>query len=67
VLVERPDRLHLGRRDVQGLAGEHREHLVGLAPVSGGDKYPILPFTGEISYPCFTGSQKYFRGPVKSP
>jgi hypothetical protein len=27
---------------------------------SGGEKYPILPFTGEISYLCFTGSQKYF-------
>jgi hypothetical protein len=26
-----------------------------------------LFFTGEISYLCFTGSQKYFRGPVKSP
>ena len=26
----------------------------------GGDKLAILPFTGEISYLCFTGSQKYF-------
>ena len=42
------------RRPVQEVAG------------SGGDKYPlqekypILPFTGEISYLCFSGSQKYF-------
>ena len=27
---------------------------------SGGHKCPILPLTGEISYLCFTGSQKYF-------
>ena len=27
---------------------------------SGGDKYPILFFTVEISYLCFTGSQQYF-------
>ena len=27
---------------------------------SGGDKYPMLPFPGEISYRCFTGHQKYF-------
>ena len=27
---------------------------------SGGDKYPILPFTGEILYRCFTGRQKRF-------
>ena len=26
----------------------------------GGDEYPILPFTGEISYLCLPGSQKYF-------
>ena len=25
---------------------------------SGGRKYPILPFTGEISYRCFKGFQK---------
>jgi hypothetical protein len=33
----------------------------------GGGKYPILPFTGEISYSCFTGCQKYFGGPLKPP
>jgi hypothetical protein len=27
---------------------------------SGGDKYPILPFPGEMSCLCFTGCQKYF-------
>jgi catalase (peroxidase I) len=28
-------------------------------PASGGHKYPIFLFTGEISYLCFTGCQKY--------
>ena len=27
---------------------------------SGEDQYAIWPFPGEISYSCFTGSQKYF-------
>ena len=27
---------------------------------SGGEKYGILPFTGEISYRSFTGFEKYF-------
>ena len=26
-----------------------------LKQASGGDKYPILPCPGEISYRCFTG------------
>jgi hypothetical protein len=26
----------------------------------GGEKCPILPVTGEISYRCFSGCQKYF-------
>jgi hypothetical protein len=34
---------------------------------SGGDKYPILPFPVEISYRCFTGCQKNFGDPAKSP
>ena len=28
--------------------------------VSGGDKFPSLPLTGEISWRCFKGYQKYF-------
>ena len=31
----------------------------GAARGQGGEKGPILPFTGEISYRCFTGCQKY--------
>ena len=34
---------------------------------SGGDKYPILPFAGEISYRCFKVWQPYFWRPLKSP
>jgi hypothetical protein len=33
--------------------------LLKMLQESGGDKYAILPFSGEISYRCFTGSQKY--------
>ena len=33
---------------------------------SGGPKYPIVPFTGEISYGWFKGCQKYFWRPLKS-
>ena len=35
--------------------------------VSGGEKYRIFPFTGEFLYRCFSGCQKYFCGPVRSP
>jgi hypothetical protein len=44
-----------------------RQKLEGKRQACGGERYPILPFPEEISYRCFiTGSQKYFRGPVKS-
>ena len=33
----------------------------------GGDECPILPFTGEISYRCFTGCRKMFLRPRKIP
>ena len=29
-------------------------------------EYPILPFTGEISYPCFKACQIFFLRPLKS-
>ena len=55
-----------------GRVEERAAALVAEVPggdlqVSGGGECPILPFTGEISYRYFTGSQKYFGGPVKSP
>ena len=34
--------------------------LARVATDSGGGKFPILPFPGEISYRCFEGVQKYF-------
>ena len=39
------------------LLGQRQEALLHA---SGGEQYPILPFTGEISYRCFTRCQKYF-------
>ena len=33
---------------------------------SGGPKYPMLPFAGEISHRCFDGCQKYNWRRVKS-
>ena len=42
-----------GRRRAPGRGGNNEWS-------SGGEKYPFFPFTGEISYRCFTGRQKYF-------
>ena len=38
---------------------EHAEFGGFIGHSSGGHKYLILPFPGEISYLCFTGCQKY--------
>ena len=50
---------HAGRR--RGV------HAAARGRVTEAGKFLILPFTGEISYRCFTGCQKYFWGPVESP
>ena len=47
------------------LRPRRRELVGGETQETGG--CPIFPFTGEISYRCFTGCQTYFGGPVKSP
>ena len=36
------------------------EEVRALCLDYGGEKCPMSPFTGEISYRCCTGSQKYF-------
>ena len=50
-------RLLLLRR-VPGAEACRPEPAADAARGSGGDKYAILPFPGEIPYRCFTGSQK---------
>ena len=56
-----PQEIHVLKERLAQKQGEVKNLNLKLYDFSGGDKYTILPFPGEIIlYRCFAGCQKYF-------